>query len=96
MTVIEREINRLYGRIARKRLVKAMNSTIEAMRRLSLICGSASAAFLNLGQQAQALGDKHDVEIARRRLREIEDDPSLLVTGDELKAQLDALESGET
>ena len=35
--------------------------------------------------------DAEDAAMARRRLKEIEDDPSLLITGDELKATLDDL-----
>ncbi len=35
--------------------------------------------------------DERDAEIARTRLKEIREDPSLLIEGDELKVQLDEL-----
>jgi type I restriction enzyme M protein len=35
--------------------------------------------------------DKRDAAIARQRLKELEEDPSLLISGDELKARLDEL-----
>jgi len=35
--------------------------------------------------------DARDIEIARKRLQEIVDDPSLLITGEELKSRLEAL-----
>jgi type I restriction enzyme M protein len=48
---------------------------------------------LRLGEMVNDNGDedKRDAEIARKRLKELHDDPSLVISGDELKARLDAL-----
>ncbi len=45
MTIIKREINRLYSCLRRKRLNRAMNRMIEELRRLTLATRSAGIAL---------------------------------------------------
>lgn len=52
MTVIKKEINRLYIRLRYKRISRAMNRTIEELRRLVLATRSASIALRDFEARA--------------------------------------------
>ncbi len=54
MTIVEHEINRLHSRLGTRRISRAMNRTIEALRRLTLVCGSTGDALLDFEEQATA------------------------------------------